>query len=132
MERMSAAEYQALLQKPQKSKYRSKRVEFDGIKFDSQAEANYYAQLVYLQRAGHISKIELQPKFVLQTDGVSKDGKKIRSIVYRADFQITYQSGAQEVIDVKGHRTKEYLLKIKMLRKKYPDINFREVNANEV
>jgi hypothetical protein len=129
---MSAAEYQALLQKPQKSKYGSKRVEYEGKKFDSQAEANYYAQLKYLWLAGDILQIELQPEYVLQEAGVDNEGNKIRQIIYRADFRVLYRNGKREVIDVKGHRTKEYLLKIKMLRKKYPDINFREVNANEV
>ena len=63
---------------------------------------------------------ELQPSFKYK-------GKTIRAIKYIADFVITYPDGKTEVVDTKGYRTKDYLLKRKMLLHKYPDINFKEV-----
>ena len=62
---------------------------------------------------------ELQPKF-------SHAGKTIRAIKYIADFVVTYADGKQKVIDVKGFRTKDYTIKMKMLLYKYPYLDFEE------
>jgi hypothetical protein len=45
------------------NKYRAIRTEVDGHKFPSRREAERYRQLKLLQRAGHISHLELQPAF---------------------------------------------------------------------
>ena len=114
--------------KPQRvseSKYHSRKVELDGNTFDSQKEAGRYAELKLLLRAGEILKIELQPEFVLQ-EGFRHNGKWHRPIAYRADFRITYPDGRQVVIDTKGFKTPEYRLKLKLLLKRYPEIEFRE------
>ena len=46
------------------------------------------------------------------------------AIKYIADFVITYPDGKQKVIDVKGFRTKDYTIKMKMLLYKYPYLDF--------
>jgi hypothetical protein len=48
-------------------KYRAKPVTIDGHRFPSQAEAKRYGELKMLEKAGEISELELQPKFVLKT-----------------------------------------------------------------
>ena len=63
---------------------------------------------------------ELQPKF-------RHSGKTERAIKYIADFFIKYKDGRTVVVDTKGFKTKEYLLKRKMLLYKYPGILFEEV-----
>lgn len=67
------------------NKYGNRKVVIDGIKFDSQKEGNRYCELKLLQRAGEISNLQLQPKFVLQ-EGFKKKGKTYQAITYYADF----------------------------------------------
>lgn len=107
-------------------KYGNKKAEADGIVFDSKKERNYYCELKMLKMAGQIKDFDLQAVFELQPSFKYK-GKTIRAIKYIADFVITYPDGKTEVIDTKGYRTKDYILKRKMLLHKYPDINFKEV-----
>lgn len=108
------------------SKYSSRKVTLDGITFDSQKEANRYAELKLLERAGEVVKLELQPEFILQEGYRTPAGNYVRPIKYRADFRVTYADGRVVVIDTKGYRTKEYQLKKKLLLYRYPEIEFVE------
>ena len=110
---------------PTRSKYGSRKVEVDGIKFDSAKEAKRYKELLILQKAGEIYEIELQPPFILQ-EAYKRLGKSIRPIIYRADFRVYWKDGRVQVIDTKGYMTPEYKLKKKMLLFKYPEIDFTE------
>ena len=95
------------------NKFGAKKTTVDGIRFDSQKEAARYCELKRLEQIGEIERLELQPKFELLpsfTYGV----EKIRRIVYRADFSY-YRDGVRIVEDVKGFKTKEYLIKKKFL-----------------
>ena len=107
-------------------KYYNKKAEADGIVFDSKKERNYYCELKVLKMAGQIKDFDLQVPFELLPSFKHK-GKTIRGIKYIADFVVTYPDGKTEVIDTKGYRTRDYILKRKMLLHKYPDINFKEV-----
>ncbi|WP_298564337.1 DUF1064 domain-containing protein [uncultured Phascolarctobacterium sp.] len=107
-------------------KYGNRVTEVDGIRFDSEKEADYYWQLHWMMREGTVKEVELQPKFVLQP-GYKREGKKIRPIIYKADFKVTEAGGHVYYVDTKGMKTPVYLLKKKMLLYKYPDIDFREV-----
>lgn len=111
---------------PVDSKYKAKRVVVDGVTFDSQKEARKYCELKLLKQAGVIADFELQPEFELQPGYRDKQGNWVRPIVYRADFKVTYPDGREVIIDTKGHRTKEYLLKRKMLLYRYPKLEFLE------
>ncbi|MFW6047503.1 MAG: DUF1064 domain-containing protein [Candidatus Woesearchaeota archaeon] len=110
-----------------KRKYNNKKPKIDGITFDSQKEADYYGKLKMLKQAGEVEKIELQPRFKLLDGFDDKQGNHHRPIHYYADFKVWWTNGKVEVIDVKGMKTRVYRMKKKMLLKKYPDINFREV-----
>lgn len=94
-------------------KYGNRVTEVDGIRFDSEKEADYYWQLHWLMREGTVKEVELQPKFVLQP-GYKRDGKKIRPIIYRADFKVTEADGHIYYVDTKGMRTQVYMIKKKM------------------
>lgn len=107
------------------SKYGAVKTTVDGIVFDSKKEANYYCELKMLQMAGEIKDFELQPEFVLQ-DSFKHLGKKIRPIVYRADFKVTDATGQIYYVDTKGFKTKEYMMKKKMLLFQNTGIDFRE------
>ena len=97
-------------------KYRNKKVQVDGITFDSQKEAKRYAELKLMAQAGHIDNLELQKEFVLiQPQYI--DGKCVeRACKYKADFYY-YDCLQNKWIceDVKGMRTKEYIIKRKLM-----------------
>jgi hypothetical protein len=105
------------------NKYRNVKTTVDGIKFDSQAEANRYCELKLLERAGRIKDLKLQPKFPI-LPGYDKNGKKIRPIYYIGDFAYI-ENGNKVVEDVKGMETKEFKLKKKMFEYQYKDIELR-------
>ena len=48
-----------------KSKYGAKKVEIDGIIFDSKKEGRRYQELKMLQKAGEISNLQRQVKYIL-------------------------------------------------------------------
>ena len=110
---------------PPKTKYHNKITFVDGIKFHSKDEAKRYGELRILQKAGIISNLKLQPKFVVHDAFPMPDGTKINPITYIADFQYTEtETGIEIVEDVKGMETKEFLLKKKLFLKRYPQYKF--------
>lgn len=109
------------------SKYKARKVVLDGTTFDSVLEANYYSQLKIREKAGEISDLLLQPRFLLQ-EGFECNGKKVQKIEYVGDFEFT-ENGQRVVVDTKGCKTKEYMLKKKLFLYKYGnDIRFDEVS----
>ena len=117
----------AIIDEVKKSKYKNVKKKVDGITFDSKKEAKFYAELALLQKSGEVISIFPQPEFELQPEYV-KDGKKIRSIKYIADFFVEYKDGHKEVIDVKGYKkNKVYLLKKKMFHNKFPNLTIIEI-----
>ena len=107
-------------------KYGNERVEVDGIKFDSKREAAEYVKLKALSDASQIESLRLQPAFMLQESFTDYAGRKVKPILYRADFEY-WQGGKHYVIDAKGVRTEGYRIKAKMFMRLYPDIVFMEV-----
>lgn len=107
------------------SKYGNRKTTLDGITFDSAREAKRYAELRLLERAGQIFNLQRQVPFVLIPKQV-RDGKTIeRPVVYKADFVYT-ENGQEIVEDTKGMRTKEYVIKRKLMLWQY-GIQIREV-----
>ena len=101
--------------KAKKSKYRSRKVERDGIIFDSVKEANRWRELTLLEKAGEITDLQRQVEFVLIPDqrepdtigkrGGIKKGKIIeRKCSYVADFIYKDREGKTHVEDVKGYK----------------------------
>ena len=109
------------------SKYHSRKTTIYGITFDSKREANRYCELRLLEMAGKIKYLRLQHQFVLQPP-FRKNGKTIRAITYVADF-VYYDLERSKIVveDVKGFKTKEYLLKKKMFEYKFPDLTITEI-----
>ena len=101
------------------SKYNARKVEIDGITFDSLKEAARYKELKLLERTGEIADLELQPKFVL-LDSFYYEGKKEREISYVADFKYYDKAKARTVVeDVKGFKTDVYKIKRKLFLSMY-------------
>jgi len=110
------------------SKYRNVKTTVDGHTFDSRKEADRYAELKMLEKAGEICDLELQPRFTI-CPAVRAGGVTLRSRSYVADF--TYWEGDRHVVeDVKSAITAKnpvYTLKKQLFLSKYGDIyEFRE------
>ena len=107
------------------NKYHARKTTVDGITFDSQKEANYFCELKLLLRSHIVKKFNTQVTFELQPS-FERNGEKYRAINYVADFVVEYADGHTEVVDIKGVRTKDYLIKKKLLLYKNPEIDFKE------
>ena len=106
-------------------KYKSKTVIVEGIKFASKKEANRFKELKFLESIGVIQNLELQKRFELlptqrepktmTKTGKEKLGKVIeRPVYYIADF-VYMKDGETVVEDTKGFKTKEYIIKRKLM-----------------
>lgn len=109
------------------NKYSNKKVEVDGIIFDSKREAKRYQELLLLEKAGAITNLQRQVKYVLiptqrepdtvgARGGIHK-GKVIeKECAYYADF-VYFDREKQEMVveDTKGMKTTEYIIKRKMM-----------------
>jgi Protein of unknown function (DUF1064) len=86
-----------------RSKYGSKKVQIDGVTFDSRAEAKRYQDLLVLERAGIITELRLQPKFELAPSiKYTSSSRATPPLRYFADFAYVDQHGRRVVEDVKG------------------------------
>ena len=83
----------------------------------------------YNARKTTVCRIGLQPQYTLLEGFRDNTGEKQRPITYTADFFVAYADGRNEVIEVKGVRTRDYLLRKKMFlhMMRDTDIIFREV-----
>lgn len=104
-----------------KSKYGAKKTWLDGICFDSKAEANYYAMLKMLVRAGEIDGFAYHGNIVC-TEGEKSEH---RAVLYETDFIVFKPDGTYDIIDVKGMETPVFKNKVKAIREKYPKIRIR-------
>ncbi len=97
--------------------YNVKTKSFDGIVFDSGKEARRWEQLQLLLRAGKIKNLQRQVKFVLIPKQCDDKGKMVeRECSYIADFTYTDTDTGQFVVeDAKGFKTKEFIIKRKLL-----------------
>ena len=125
----------------QKSKYGGRKVTVDGVTYDSVKEYRRFKELSLLERAGTIQNLQRQVKYVLipaqreycddiytrgRNKGCFKPGKLIeRECSYIADF-VYIQNGEIVVEDTKGFRTKDYIIKRKLMLWNY-GIQIKEV-----
>ena len=110
------------------NKYGAQKTTFQGKEFDSKKEAERFAILRYMQMGKQISGLECQVKFELIPNQKDENGKVIeRAVNYIADFVYTdLKTGEQIVEDTKGAKTKDYIIKRKLMLHKY-GIRIREV-----
>lgn len=112
------------------NKYANKKVQLDGIAFDSRKEAKRYAELKLLEKAGEITGLDRQVKFDLvpaqyeEYERTGKSGQPLKpgkrcveqAICYVADFCYRDKDGEYIVEDTKGYKTKDYVIKRKLMR----------------
>ena len=113
-----------------RNKYGNRKVYVDGMVFDSVKEYRRYTELKLLEASGVISDLRWQVRFELipaQYETIrnySKTGKRLkdkqkcveRAVEYIADFVYTDTDGCEIVEDTKGKRTKEHIIKRKLMR----------------
>lgn len=87
-----------------RAKYGNRKTEVDGKTYDSAREAKRHGELALLQKAGEIYGWAEQVTFLLPG-----------GVKYRADFVILNKDGTWTVEDTKGVRTKDYLIKKKLM-----------------
>jgi hypothetical protein len=101
-------------------KYNNVKVEIDGIKFDSKREAKRYSELRLMANGQAITNLQLQVPFELipaQKGGLRKE----LPMKYIADF-VYYENGKRVIEDTKGVKTKDYVIKRKLMK----------LNGNEI
>lgn len=111
MTRLTAKQFRAMNETPMKRpKYGNRKTTVDGIEFDSKAEAAYYCNLKVRERAGEVSNVQLQPRFMFVVDGVLVT-------TYKPDFQFfDAVEKRTRVVDVKGFRVRDLSTKLKLMR----------------
>ena len=116
-------------QRKKPNKYNARKTTVCGRTFDSRREAEVYLELLAQKQAGEIVRIGFQPSYTLLAGFKDNTGKNQKPITYTADFFVTYADGHSEVIEVKGVRTRDYLLRKKLFlhMMRETDILFREV-----
>ena len=98
------------------NKYHAKQEIKDGKRFASRKEARRYKELQLLERAHVISNLRRQVRYLLIPTQYDDDGLCIeRCCNYYADFVYNDASGNLIVEDVKGYKTKEYIVKRKLM-----------------
>ena len=109
-----------------RNKYHNRKYSADGEGFDSKKEYQRWQELKLLEKAGEITELRRQVPFELLPNqrepdkigprGGRKPGRIIeRKALYIADFVYKDRTGREVVEDCKGMRTKDYILKRKLL-----------------
>lgn len=112
------------------SKYHNIKDSRGQIKFASKKEARRFDELMLRLQAGEIKELRLQPQFTLQESYITPESYRIRAIRYIADYSY-YRATKPDingdvywvkvVEDVKSRptRTREYIMKRKLMREKF-------------
>lgn len=114
---------------PKKLKYNNKKIEHNGLKFDSQFEYRYYLYLIRKKAHGEIKDFTTNRKHtkfqILK--GYYHKGVKVRDINYVADFVITRNDDSIIIVDTKSPQTaklQHFKDKIKLLLEQNPELDF--------
>ena len=98
-------------------KYGNRKVETEDGTFDSVKEYSRWQELKLMERAGEIYELQRQVPFVVIPAQRDDRGKLVeREVRYIADFTYREKCGNRLVVeDTKGMKTREYILKRKMM-----------------
>lgn len=98
--------------------------------YDSRKEARRAQELHLMQAAGHVAELREQVRYelipaqyepdVITATGKHKRGRCIeRACYYVADFVYIDEDGVEVVEDTKGIKTKDYIIKRKLMLERY-------------
>lgn len=117
------------------NKYRAKKITdpSSGLVFDSKKEYRRWQELRFMEKAGQITNLQRQVKFVLipaQYETYerysAKTGKRLQDGIRCAEREVSYiadfvydQAGKVVVEDTKGIKTKDYIIKRKLMLERH-------------
>ena len=108
------------------NKYHNRKIVREGETYDSVKEYRRAKELELLEKGGVIKDLKRQVRFEIIPSQRGEDGKVIeRPVTYIADF-VYFEGDKLVVEDTKGFRTKDYIIKRKLMRYLL-GINIREV-----
>lgn len=107
-------------------KYGNVKATYDGITFDSIKECNRYRELKALEEAGEIHDLQRQVRYELLAPQRREKRLLERGVYYVADFVYKLSDGRTVCEDTKGYKTREYVIKRKLLLYRY-DIQIKEI-----
>lgn len=108
-------------------RFTSKKCEYNGIKFDSKLELEFYLLKLKEEEQGEISELTTQVKYVVQEGFRDNNGTKILPITYTCDHQWIDTDGVVNLSDTKASDylcTNEFKLKWKMMKYRYRDFKY--------
>lgn len=97
-----------------KGKYSNRKTVVDGELVDSKLEAKHVREYRILLREGIIKAYSRQVEFMLPG-----------GIKYIADHLIIHPDMSLEIVDSKGVETKEFKMKLKLMKEAHPEIKIR-------
>ena len=110
------------------TKYHNTPTELDGFKFPSKREANRYAELRLLEKAGEIKDLEVHPHYDFIVNG-QKIGRG-----YTADSAYLELTRIADILcpirvteDVKGYKVRDWRRTADLFKALYPDRELRIV-----
>lgn len=120
-----------------RAKYRNSKVTIGNDTYDSMKEYRRYLDLLALEKTGEIKELQRQVKYILipaqrepdtigKRGGIHKGRLLEKEVAYFADFVYTDSNGETIVEDTKGIRTKDYIIKRKMM------LWFHKIRIHEV
>ncbi len=109
------------------NKYGAQKITLGGERFDSVKEFDRWCELRLLERGREITDLRRQVEFELLPAQEYKGRKAEKPVKYIADFTyVDKRTGEFVVEDTKGVKTKDYILKRKMMLY-FHGIRIREV-----
>ena len=111
------------------NKFNARKVEIDGIKFDSQKEARRYQELLLLQKAGEVMRFDVHPRYTLWANAPEYQRLSVLIGHYSPDFYVLYSSGEVVIEDVKSEPSKTTAYR---LRKKIFEANYWPLTVTEI
>ena len=119
------------------SKYNTKKVEYQGMIFDSKFKLTYFIFLQELEKKGVIKNLQRQVKYVIlprQTDAIGKF--KYHPVEYKSDFEYDDIQGVHHTVDTKGFKTADFRIKQKLFfyrtNREIECISYKEAKKDEL
>ena len=113
---------------PRPHKFHARRTCYRDQWYDSAGEAAYARHLDVLKASGHIHEWRRGRPWVLLDP--PPGGRRRDGIRYVPDFEVWPSPGQLELREFKGALTREFRLKAKLFRARYPDVPLVLVRAN--
>ena len=119
------------------SKYNAKKVEYQGMIFDSKFELTYFIYLQELEKQGKISSLKRQNSYELLPRQTDSKGKFLyHPIEYKSDFEYDDINQTHHTVDTKGILTPDFRLKQKLFyyvfKRKIECVKLKDAKKDEL